>query len=74
MKTPFCSLYVVERPCGNSIMHTSFRTLGCTLVKRSLLHVKIVKILEGSRVNYSMVVQRDCPKRKNIFKPCDLNI
>ena len=23
--------------------------------------------LEGSRVNYSMVVQRDCPKRKNIL-------
>ena len=30
--------------------------------------------LEGSRVNFSMVVQRDCPKRKNSFKPCDLNI
>ena len=30
--------------------------------------------LEPSRVNYSMVVQRDCPKRKNVFKPCDLNI
>ena len=23
--------------------------------------------VEGSRVNYSMVVQRDCPKLKNIF-------
>ena len=30
--------------------------------------------LERSRVNYSMVVQRDCPKRKNVFKICDLNI
>ena len=25
--------------------------------------------LERSRVNYSMVVQRDCPKHKNILKP-----
>ena len=30
--------------------------------------------LEPSRINYSMVVHRDCPKSKNIFKPCDLNI
>ena len=29
-------------------------------------------LLERNRVNYSMVVQRDCPKRKNIFKLFDL--
>ena len=38
-----------------------------------MISTKIV-CLEPSRVNYSMIVQRDCPKHKKNFKPCDRNI
>ena len=43
-----------------------------TLKKVFLEQVFLVDV-EHSRVNYSMVVQRNSPKRKNVFKPCDLN-
>ena len=38
------------------------------------IQIHCIWSLEGSRANYSMVVQRYCPKRKNIFKPCERNI
>ena len=59
--------------------HKSMRYIFAKRVKRMgsvhwhsfgvFLSVRTPSILEGSRVNYSMVVQRDCPKRNTIFKP-----
>ena len=38
------------------------------------IYATLSSVLGPSRVYYSMVVQRDCPERKNVFNSCDLNV
>ena len=49
-------------------------TLSSVLVSKYSEHLILLHLKEPRKFNYSTFVQRDFPKRKNVFKPCDLNI